>query len=204
MIASGLCAMGGCFAMENGEAVAAYWPAEKAIFSSETSSVFATLLMLPVRGGDSENEYFSGRFVALHNSSIPDYSIVAGVNHIEGIGRCNVNVAHQDSSLWGNYGQNGNALVMFQEVPIEVTLHTAPNKCYFYKNGEFAFVKDSIYTIEDSQERGFYLRSMLVREFAWFYYSNARNGRKFTVRGMKSPDGVYALYTDYESILVEV
>ena len=55
MIATGLCVMGGCFALDNGAAVDTYWPAAAAEISPDIP--YGLVLTIPVRGGDAENDF---------------------------------------------------------------------------------------------------------------------------------------------------
>ena len=210
MIASGLCMMGGCFAMDGGAAVETYWPARTAEFSPAMSASYATVLTVPIRGGDAKNDFCSFKSTMQNNNVVPDWSIAMGVNRDEkqADGRIyitahNIPNGAEPAGLWCSYGGNTGPCVYSYE-PEEIAVTAWNGSCVFERTGGEQLIYSSDFSLEDDSVRNVYVRSVSTRIFNWFMYRNTRTNVRFYICAMKSASGASAVFTDYDMTLVEV
>lgn len=208
MIATGLCVMGGCFAMDNGAAVDTYWPSAAAEISPDIP--YGLMLTIPVRGGDAENDSMSFGAVIQNNVSATDWHLATGFNRDDKAsdGRLGVTVhpveAGGEAGLYMTYGTYPRVVVWPGFDATNVTAVAHNGSCSFSVNGEVAGEWTSKYSLKDEAIRNVYVRSVITRVFHWLAYRNARTNVCFYISAMKSASGAAALYSDYDMTLVEV
>jgi hypothetical protein len=205
MIASGLCMMGGCFALENGAAVDSYWPAESVEFSEEISITSLIVYRAFFADGDSENDiaYLKGRFAVLAGAA--NWTIATGINRPETLqnGRFNVITSTQPLGIHADYGNN-RSTIRSSYGDAEVFMHMENGSASIYVNDNLFSTLTDTYMIGSSLTRSISIRSLTARKFDFEYYYNARTGVRFQVQPMLAPGGSPALYSDLDDSLIEV
>lgn len=208
MIASGLCVMGGCFALENGAAVDTYWPASRAVFSPELDAESLKVISFLNYGGDSvyDRALLSGSFTSDYN--FVSWKIAVGMNRPENIQQGRINVicdAQTSIAVYADYGNRRIELANKDTAPtgVEVMMQVADGRAHIGSTLVCGSLADS-YSLDDSVSREFLVRSKITKVFSIFWYSNARLGARWCVRAMQSPAGASALYADADESLTEI
>lgn len=215
MIASGLCMMGGCFALENGATADSYWPAAEAVFSPELAAVSTQIISSVVPGGDSAADEiaFKGRFYIGYNINpdVNDYKIATGINRlISGPtpGKLCVMTAGFAGLLRCDYGPNNYTVSSGADTPedgVEIEGRAVSNTGSFYVAGkEWLTAQGTAYSYTEADQRQVLLRSHTTRRLSWFWYRNSRTGVHFWYQALRSPGGESALYSVVDKTLTEI
>lgn len=212
MIASGLCMMGGCFALENGAAVDTYWPAESVEFSEKISAFSQTVYQATIAGGDSENDvaYIKGRFAVIEGGS--NWTITAGCNYATsngastGTGRFCLMVSTAATVSRGIHAYYGTKRVQISSTygDADVFMHAQNGVASGYIDDEIFEPLTDSYAFDFSVTRLLAIRSMITKKLSFVYYGNERTGICFLVQAMLSPGGSVALFSDLDDSLIEV
>ena len=204
MIATGLCLMGGCFALDKGAAVDSYWPAERAVFSPELDAETLKIVSFLTCGGDAEND--TALLVGAFASANVSWLIAVGLNRPSNLynGRINVICSNQEGlRVYADYGDNRLTLLRNSSLGINVRMQVAEGVADIESTGESGTLADS-YLLDDDLPREFIVRSNITKAFSIFWYSNARLGTRWCVRAMQSPAGYSAIYSDFDESLTEI
>ena len=212
MIASGLCVMGGCFALENGAAVETYWPAAAAVFSPEVQKDCVALLSLPITGGDTRQEFCMFKGVFQNKTGFGSRVYCAGLM-AEGISmagavcvyaQAEATNASNKVGLFAQFGTSGCGYVYSSELE-EFSFYALNNSCRVEVTGGEVFNKTG-YPIAfgNDRKRNVVIRSAVTISFHGFEYGSELIGVRFCINAMKSVGGASALFTDYDATLVEV
>ena len=207
MIASGLCVMGGCFALENGAAVETYWPAAAAVLSPEVQKNCVALLNLPISGGDTRQEFCVFKGVFQNKTGFGSRVYCAGLM-MEGISMagavCVFATTSNPAGLYGMFGTSHCAYVDSSE-PVEFSFYALNNSCRVEVTGGEVFNRTG-YPIAfgNDRKRNVVIRSAVTISFHGFEYGSELIGVRFCINAMKSVGGASALFTDYDATLVEV
>lgn len=210
MIATGLCVMGGCFAMDNGAAVDTYWPAAAAVFSPEVQKRYVKLLDVPFYGGGSEYEYCSFRGVFQNVAGHGEWIMPAGVaregNSMAGAICVSAHTKENDSVPMALYCSYNTAIFGFIEgsEPMEFSVSARNSSCHCEVTGVGAFDGTASFTIREDRYRNVRIHSVFTTGFHWFEYGNYQTGFHFCITAMKSAGGASALFTDCVATLLEV
>lgn len=200
--------MGGCFALENGAAVETYWPAAAAVFSPEVQKNCVALLSLPIYGGDTRQEFCVFKGVFQNKTGFGSRVYCAGLmaEAISMAGAACVYAQTEGNSvgLYGQFGTSGCGYSYSSE-PVEFSFYALNNSCRVEVTGGEVFNKTG-YPIEfgDNRVRNVMIRSAVTISFHGFEYGSELIGVRFCINAMKSVGGASALFTDYDSTLVEV
>lgn len=210
MIASGLCVMGGCFALENGAAVETYWPAAAAVFSPEVQKNCVALLSLPIYGGDTRQEFCVFKGVFQHKTGFGSRVYCAGLlmesNSMAGAACvfAQAEAAYDPAGLYGAFGLSHCGYVDSSE-PVEFSFYALNNSCRVEVTGGKVFNKNGYgIAFGDDRKRNVVIRSAVTISFHGFEYGSELIGVRFCINAMKSVGGASALFTDYDATLVEV
>ena len=207
MIATGLCAMGGCFAMDKGAAVESYFPAECAVFSPELDAESLKVVSILTYGGDSANDraLLAGSFTS--GRGYVSWKIAAGLNRPDDLYNGRINVICADTEGVCVYGDYGNKrLTLIYNPPLDgiyVRMQVAEGLADIESTGSSGTLADS-YSLKDDQPREFIVRSRITKAFNIFWYANARLGTHWCARAMQSPTGYSAIYADLDESLTEI
>ena len=194
--------------MESGKAVGTYWPAVMSEFSPETNSVYGTLLSFSFAGGDSVNDRMSLKARVAAEDSAANWAIMTGIyKSPDGTGRFSVGNGEAHPTMRGiyfNYGTNSEGILTARSDVKEIYATAHSNSAEFYADGKLVNAPTSSWDISESASRMVYVRSVITKTLFWFYYQNNTTGTRFSIRAMRAPGGASAIYSDYNSTLVEV
>ena len=211
MIATGLCLMGGCFAMDNGAAVDAYWPAAVAEFSPEVQERYVNLMRVTIWGGDTRQEFCSFKGVYQNKTGVGEWLHCAGMKYEAGsmAGGVSINAHGVETStfpacLYARFGTGSHGRVLGYE-PREIFVSALNTACRFeVTDGEVVEANAFPIAFADNMKRDVDINSAVTVSFQWFEYGCELTGVHFCINAMKSAGGASALFSDYDATLVEV
>ena len=211
MIASGLCMMGGCFAQnEKSETVDSYWAASHV--DMPPAEVSLEIINFSFPGGDSvsdeitavsEFKWINDRReegaaqLGIRNADVPGYGYIGG---------CFFRHLTYD-------GKGGYARFFYagKDVPIDkgkddkLVLRARNGTAQVCNSrGEIIASCTGDYSLQMQHSRRASLRCFDVRKFIFLCYANAVTGISWYVGPMKSASGAFALWENYNNMLIEI
>lgn len=206
MIAAGLCAMGGCFAMDaTGAVQESYWPSE---WVDITNNEIIALERTPFPGGDSQNDVLNCRFyldLLTPPAKIVDDTIPYGYAN-----------AKVSSDTWINSGVYStlytNRIVFYYGMAKSthslfsgwVDVRSARDACMWTIGETEQVTLYATFSIGDELTRNRVLRTGQIRQFCYMSYVNNRTGMKWMISAMLSPLNAPALWINDSATLIEI
>ena len=205
MIAVGLCAMGGCFAMENYSAVETYWPSEMVDISRDE---IIMLERYTYPGGDSQNDVYKSRvYVDLETPPAPivpgtiPYGYANAQNDSGGWIFSGVYFTINKNDITFQYGNTQRNSPMFSGW---CEIFAARNNCVWRVDNSVRVSLSASFSLPDQLTRNYFLRTGQIRQFCYMAYYNERTNIKWIISSMRSPLGNSALWISNALTLAEI
>lgn len=211
MIASGLCMMGGCFAQnEKSETVDSYWAASHV--DMPPTDVSLEIISFTFPGGDSVSDEITAvsefkwinnwaaegaAQLGIRNINVEGYGYIGGcfLRHLttDGlVGYARLHYSGKDVSI--DEGKDDKLVLRARNETAQVC----------NSRGEIIASCTRPYSLQMEQVRRASLRCYDVRKFIFLCYANAVTGISWYVGPMKSASGAFAIWENYNNMLIEI